>query len=336
MKVGYIPQLRQIHTNDTSYRYSQVESKIAGVIEGSESVIGTLMNFLIFFALLRNRNLRIRYFTPWLMSITMVLLLLSSIYLSIGSLRFFKRDMPLPTWTSCRVYAFIAYGLWHCFVWNLAILAVLRCIVCEFPKLLETRKFLYVCRITPLIGWMLSSVVLIPTVMGKYGQFGLECKSFNCIIININIDGMPTVSNPIYLYVASIATACILATIINIKTYVSIWRDFKKSATSVREPSENGINPLHNELIALGEKQKVFIVLELISVSFFLTFAPEIILYTIDPDNNIFNPTIYLIGHLLRGLIVIVVPVLILICYNGLLNEIKDIFKSIYLHYLHP
>jgi hypothetical protein len=38
----------------------------------------------------------------------------------------------------------------------------------------------------------------------------------------------------------------------------------------------------------------------------------------------------------LRRLIVIVVPLIILICYKGLLNEIKDIFKSIYLHYLHP
>ena len=65
-------------------------------------------------------------------------------------------------------------------------------------------------------------------------------------------------------------------------------------------------------------------------------YAPTMLLYIVDPDGTIFNPRMQLICDLLGGLIVIVDPLLIIFCYKNLRNEIIDIFRSIYLHHLHP
>ena len=80
-----------INENDTSFAYSDTEADVAGVIFGLESVAGTLLNFVLIVALLKNSEIRKEYMTKNIVSILITDFLFSVFFLPIMSLRFFKR-----------------------------------------------------------------------------------------------------------------------------------------------------------------------------------------------------------------------------------------------------
>ena len=80
-----------INENDTSFAYSDTEANAAGVIFGLESVAGTLLNFVLIVALLKNSEIRKEYMTKTIVSILVADFLFSIFFLPIMSLRFFKR-----------------------------------------------------------------------------------------------------------------------------------------------------------------------------------------------------------------------------------------------------
>ena len=80
-----------ISENDTSFAYSDVEANLGGVIFGLESAAGTLLNFVLIVALLKNSEIRKEYITKTIISILITDFLFSIFFLPIQSLRFFKR-----------------------------------------------------------------------------------------------------------------------------------------------------------------------------------------------------------------------------------------------------
>ena len=80
-----------VNENDTSFAYSDTEADVAGVIFGLESVAGTLLNFALIVALLKNSEIRKEYMTKNIVSILITDFLFGVFFLPVMSLRFFKR-----------------------------------------------------------------------------------------------------------------------------------------------------------------------------------------------------------------------------------------------------
>ena len=83
-------QSQSIPKNDTTFAYSDIESYIAGSIFALQSIVGTILNFLLIIALLRNPKLRKEYITGTIVSILITDLLWCAYILPITSLQFLK------------------------------------------------------------------------------------------------------------------------------------------------------------------------------------------------------------------------------------------------------
>ena len=80
-----------IKENDTTFAYPDAVADTAMVLFGLEGAIGTLLNFVLIIALLKNSAIRKEYMTKTIVSILITDFLFSAFWLPIMSLRFANR-----------------------------------------------------------------------------------------------------------------------------------------------------------------------------------------------------------------------------------------------------
>lgn len=161
---------------DTDFVYSDTLASIAGSFNVFQSVSGTILNVLVILALFKSTELRKERLTPSIISIAVTDFLFSEYVLPIATVSWFIGDVHLPY--GCEFYAFSTYGLYLCSAFNLLGIAVIRCIGVHFKGRIKTRTLKKLSWIIPLLGWITSTIWLLPTLVGEWGQFGFECKSF--------------------------------------------------------------------------------------------------------------------------------------------------------------
>ena len=76
---------------DTTLAYSNVQSDIAGVVLMLLSITGSILNFLLIVALLKNTKIRQEYLTKTVVSIAITDFLWNIIWCPVLSLRYFTR-----------------------------------------------------------------------------------------------------------------------------------------------------------------------------------------------------------------------------------------------------
>ena len=81
----------QTNFTDTTFVYSDVESNVAGVIFTLQSIVGSILNFLLIVALLRNSKIRKEYLTKTIVSIAITDFIWSVWVLPNVSVHFFTR-----------------------------------------------------------------------------------------------------------------------------------------------------------------------------------------------------------------------------------------------------
>ena len=97
-----------------------------------------------------------------------------------------------------------------------------RCFALYFPRKLDNKGFRYAAILTPLLGWLLATVMYAKTLVGTYGQFGLECKSLICRWIMVDTEGNPTDYDPEASGTIMVILSGLLMLILNVATYINI------------------------------------------------------------------------------------------------------------------
>ena len=161
---------------DISFIYSNTESILAGFFNLLQSIFGATLNFLVLFVLLRNPKLRNDNITPSIISIAVTDFLFCAYPLPAISVHWFTKDWPLPF--GCQFYSFVLYGLWLCSAWNLLGITAIRCVAVYSPRMAKRKRFRPICKLVPVMAWIITTLLLLPTLVGKYGQFGFECRTF--------------------------------------------------------------------------------------------------------------------------------------------------------------
>ena len=87
---------------------------------------------------------------------------------------------------------------------------------------MDNKVFRYAAILIPLIGWLLPLVMFAKTLVGTYGQFGLECKSLLCRWIMVDTEGNPTDYDPEASGSLMIILSGLLMLILNVATYIKI------------------------------------------------------------------------------------------------------------------
>ena len=180
--------------HNPEFMYSETGAMTAGGFNTLQGIVGAILNCMIILAILRNTDLRKEYLTPCIFSIAITDFLFSISVLPVMAMTFFQKDFPLSF--GCQSPAFIGYTLFLISALNLLVIAALRCFAVYFPRKTRTKPFVYICRTAPIFVWVMAILFMLPTLIGKFGQFGLECSTFRCKHIDMDIEGNPMNSHP--------------------------------------------------------------------------------------------------------------------------------------------
>ena len=316
-----IRDLLQRPPDDKQFIYSEAESIIAGIATAFESIGGTILNFLIIAALLRNMDLRKEYLTPPIISIAIADFLHSIYTLPVMSLHFFTRDMPV---TSCQFTGFLGYCVWFCSAWNLLGVSIIRFIAVYFPRKCKKEHFRRYSKILPIIAWIIPVFFFLPNLVGINGQFGLECKTIVCRYINIDSDGntikldLDSMLSPIMMTMGGIML------LLNVATFIQISNERKKLTGHMENPNCEFTQKM------LEKERKLGIMMATISILFFLVYCPTFLLHAVDPNAHITKTTASIVCYLMNWSIGILDPVTYIICQKNYRDEIKEILRLIY------
>ena len=228
------------------------------------------------------------------------------------------QDVPVSN--ACQSGSYIGYGLWLCSAFNLLGIALIRCFAVYFPRKVDTTTFTYACRIVPLMGWIASFVLLFPTLLGVFGQFALECKSYRCIMVDVDKNCKAEKHSPLSCYVLTIITCGILAFLFNAATFGKVLKHsralFKK------------IKPINLEIAQNISKkeQSVGKMVVKVTSSYAVVYLPIILLRTIEPNAVMKYPWLSTCVNLLQNSLVIIDPLVYIFGHENYKKEAKRIF----------
>ena len=294
------------------------QASIMAFVVAMQVIAGIVLNFLVIASLLRNQQLRNSYLTPSIVSIAITDLLFS--FLSVVTFLYYAiRDMALPT--GCQPYQYIFYLLWMCSALNLLGIAALRCLMVYFPGKAQSAKFQQASKVIPILAWIVSVLWLLPTSIGKYGQFGLDCKILMCKFINQNLDGSK--SNPEKTYALGIIGIGILILLLNVLTYIKISAHTRSMLTAIgRFSCEETTKKI------LEKERKLGKMVTLIIASFFIVYFPLVFLRIADPEIMTKSPKTYMIFAIFGSSIGIIDPLVYIVFNEDYRTEVKSLIND--------
>ena len=162
---------------------------------------------------------------------------------------------------------------------------------------------------------------MLPTLLKKYGRFGLECRSFMCKIIDVDFEGNLTHLNPVGMYMIIITTIGILIFLLNLVNY------FRVSYYS--KTMFNRMKNVNMELARqmLGKEKKVGKMVAIVSASFLMVYAPIIVLISLDEHAAATKEHAMVAAIVLGYSLVVVHPLTYIFCNGKYRNEIKILFR---------
>ena len=310
-------------SNDTSFTYSGSEGVIGGLSAAVVSIAGTLLNLVIILAVLNNSHLRKEYLSPAIVSLATTDFLYSLGCLPIFSMNYFFSDWSLTN-VGCKFFSSLAFGLWLSTAWNLVAISALRCIAVYFPRRMNEERFRRACILVPLMAWLLSFLSLTPLLLEMYGQFGLQCNTFVCRIINMDSEQNLVSPHPKNILIAQIAVIAILLVAMNIGTYLKILKHSKTMFNHMKDADLDTANT------HLERERKVGKMMAIIIGLYYFAYFPIIILGYIDPHFTITKPAATLFSLLINWSTVIIDPLIYTIYHEKYRGAIKMLLKSNY------
>ena len=306
-------------SDDPSFHYTYAQSVTEGVSNIVLSISGIILNLIVILAILRNKDIRKEYLTPSILSISCTDLFFSLLSIPALSIIALTGDVPFPS--GCQFGSYVGYGLWLCSAFNLVGIAVLRCFAVYFPMKVRSIKFKYACKVLPIMGWIISFIALIPTLAGKFGRFGLECKSFRCQIIDIGEDREATKLSPLKCYSGTILSCGILMFLFNVSTFGQIRKHSRSLFKKIKAINLDIAKDISNKEKCVGK-----MVLK-VTAAYAIVYLPVIIARRIDPNAIIKYPWLIVPIHLLLNSLVVIDPLVYILSHDKYREEVKRMYE---------
>ena len=313
--------LPKSHWTDPSFLQSEAESTLAGVLAGVLSIPGTILNLLVILVIIRTPDLRKEYLTPSIASITLTDFLLSLYVLPTLSHHNIKREVSFIE--GCNFQALFSWGLWMVSIFNLVGIAGLRCFAINYPRKTKNESFQYCCTIIPIMAWALTLIFFLPSLTHQYGQIGMKCKIFSCIIINVDNEGNPVSPDPMGIYFMIIILSGMVLLILNIVSYVQVSKQSRKLFDQIKLINiEEATKILKNEK-RLGK------MVGIITASFFLVYVPLVVIIMAFRDFAYENPIVGVVSFFFSWLLVVIDPLIYIYSNEKYRNGIRIMLNPI-------
>jgi uncharacterized membrane protein YidH (DUF202 family) len=211
-------------------------------------------------------------------------------------------------------------GLWMVSVFNLMGIAVLRCYAINYPTKAKNKGFQHCCTIVPITGWVLTLIFFLRILTHKYGQFGVQCKKFSCIIINVDPKGNPITPDPTAIYFLIIIFSGIIMVFLNILCYVQVYKQSQKLFNQLKNTSVDEAKKV------LRNEKRLQKMVGLITASFVLVYVPMFLVLVVFPSSG---NTTRMISFFFAYLLVVIDPFVYIYSCEKFRKEIRVILNSI-------
>ena len=262
---------------------------MGGILAILQCIGGSILNFLVIWAIIRSPALRKEYVTPSILSITITDFILSLYHLPMKAFTIFTKASTSPG--QCCFDGYMGLGLWSISATNLLGLAALRFIAVYFPRKTKSRVFQRSCKIVPVMCWIMS--------------FGI-------------IACFPGLSKRVYAIIIIIVGVLLL--MLNVGTFHRVSKQSNALFNQIKDTSkEVGMKVLERE-------KRMGKMTALITLSFFLMYIPATVLFLIYPDAGFTHPTAVVVVDAVALFLVIIDPMVYIISHEKYREEIKLIF----------
>jgi hypothetical protein len=268
--------------------YSETAAFAYGLSAIIKSLVGFILNLLVILAIIRSSDLRKEYLTPSILSIAMADFILSAYVLPKMAFIVFARADTSPS--VCVLDAYLGVGLWSMSAINLFGIAALRFIAVYFPTITKTKAFQLSCMIVPAMCWVVSLPIF-----------------FMTMAINI--------------FVQMIFVIGILILFLNVGIFLQISKQSRKIFEQIKDTS------METAMKILEKEKKMGKMTGIITLSFCMIYGPITVLYLINPDAPLNNPTAVLVTESITTFLVIIDPMVYIIWHEKYRDGIKDLFK---------
>jgi hypothetical protein len=221
------------------------------------------------------------------------------------------------------MYAFVLYGLWLCSALNLLGIAVIRCIGVYFPRKSQISTLQKRSWIIPLLGWIVSTIWLLPTLVGTWGQFGFECQSFKCKFINANDEKIPEKYDPEHLFTFLIISIGLAIGILCTMTYFRLSKNLNQIREQIKDNTQ-----IQNAKRLHDKERKIGKMVVTVTASFFIVYMPMVILRSMDHNAMVTKPTSYIVCYLCTCLVGTIDPLVYIFFQEKYRNAIMSLFKK--------
>ncbi|XP_068618394.1 protein trapped in endoderm-1 isoform X2 [Battus philenor] len=272
-----------IHNSTLATIYPREATIMAAVCACIFSVIGVVGNFITTVALLMHPKLRGHVTTMFVLSLCVSDLLFCSINLPLTASRYIKQKWTLGA-RLCQMFAFVFYGNEAVSLLSMVAITINRYTLIAYYDMYSQIYTSTKIWIQLLLIWLVSFGLMIPPLLGVWGQLGLEPDTFSCTILPK--DGM---SPKKYLFVFGFALPCVVI----IVSYSCIYWRVRESKRKLEGRSKlSGQTAREKE-----EDSRLTTLMLTIFLCFLACFLPLMIMNV--TDDGITYPWLHIIASIL-------------------------------------
>ena len=173
------------------------------------------------------------------------------------------------------------------------------------------------------MAWVLTLILFAPTLTHQYGRLGLECKSFYCVMINVDTAENPIFPGPMTVYLTIFVISGIFLLSMNVVNYVQVFKQSKKIYIQMQRISTDEAEKF------LRNEKKVGKMVALITTSFFLVYVPTTLLNLAVPNSTLAYPLLSITCFFCAILLVVIDPLVYIYSSEKYRMEIQLILHSI-------
>ncbi|XP_037931677.1 protein trapped in endoderm-1 [Teleopsis dalmanni] len=266
-------------------------------------VVGVFGNLITILALLKCPKIRSHATTAFVLSLSVSDLLFCSFSLPLTAIRFFQEDWTFGN-TLCKIFPVIFYGNVAVSLLSMVGITLNRYILIACHKLylhIYKTKFM-ILQIT--FVWVVSFILLLPPILGIWGEIGLDKSTFSCTILKKNGKSIKKT-----LFLIGFLLPCLVIILSYSCIYITVFQQKRKIKThrSFNLPPKESLRTMMRKN---REDNRLTVMMITIFACFLFCFLPLMLANVIDDERNTSYPWLHIIASVMAWASSVINPVI--------------------------
>ncbi|XP_067638211.1 protein trapped in endoderm-1 isoform X2 [Eurosta solidaginis] len=287
---------------DRNIIYPHSATLFAAVCASLFTVIGTFGNFITIIALLKCPKIRGHATTAFILSLSVSDLLFCCLSLPLTALRYYEEKWTFGE-TLCKIFPVIFYG-------NVAVSILSMVGITLNRYILIACRWLYVqiykrsyILIQLVLIWSTSFLLLLPPILGVWGEMGLDEVTFSCTILKKNGKSIKKT-----LFLIGFLLPCIVIIISYSCIYTTVLRQKRKMETHRNYQVSSNDSVLTNR--KANEDNRLTLMMVTIFGCFLGCYLPLMLANVVDDERKTKYPWFHIVASVLAWASGVINPII--------------------------